>query len=109
MSCGKRFVGGMKKQFADREEPSARTYSPKLRLCEDRAISTLEIQPNIGFVNLNNPTARFAESLNAEQPRNASFLAQLTIVRIANVTKPLKEHAPAPRHGQNYHQWLSAQ
>lgn len=27
----------------------------------------------------------------------------------ADVAKWLKEHAPAPRHGQNYHQWLSAQ
>lgn len=26
-----------------------------------------------------------------------------------DVAKWLKEHAPAPRHGQNYHQWLSAQ
>lgn len=27
----------------------------------------------------------------------------------SDVAKWLKEHAPAPRHGQNYHQWLSAQ
>jgi hypothetical protein len=26
-----------------------------------------------------------------------------------DVAKWLKEHAPAPRHGQNYHQWLSGQ
>lgn len=26
-----------------------------------------------------------------------------------DVAKWLKEHAPTPRHGQNYHQWLSAQ
>ena len=25
----------------------------------------------------------------------------------ADVAKWLKEHAPAPKHGQNYHQWLS--
>lgn len=27
----------------------------------------------------------------------------------ADVAKWLKEHAPAPKHGQNYHQWLSGQ
>jgi hypothetical protein len=27
----------------------------------------------------------------------------------ADVTQWLKENAPKPRHGQNYHQWLSAQ
>ena len=27
----------------------------------------------------------------------------------ADVAQWLKEHAPAPRHGQNYHQWLSGQ
>ena len=27
----------------------------------------------------------------------------------SDVAQWLKEHAPAPRHGQNYHQWLSAQ
>jgi hypothetical protein len=26
-----------------------------------------------------------------------------------DVAKWLKEHAPAPKHGQNYHQWLSGQ
>ena len=26
-----------------------------------------------------------------------------------DVAKWLKDNAPAPRHGQNYHQWLSAQ
>ena len=27
----------------------------------------------------------------------------------ADVARWLKENAPAPRHGQNYHQWLSSQ
>lgn len=26
-----------------------------------------------------------------------------------DVAKWLKEHAPAPKYGQNYHQWLSGQ
>ena len=42
-----------------------------------------------GFVTLNNPAARFAE-LHSGTGTNASFFPQLTIVRIANVTKPFR-------------------
>src|SRR5437868_2099686 len=59
--------------------------------------------PRAGFVNLTQPSGEIRRIAQCGTAENASFLAQLTIVRIANVTKPGRdrpswlEHCPAMR------------